>query len=88
MDFITWLQENNIQYSLTKNSGSFVFGLNNITVSDGILVIEEPCMLGRTPSNAVNLFIISYDGFVFQKNGKNLIIMADKFEAKNIPEAI
>lgn len=89
MDFILWLRENNIQYSLKPSASSYLFTLLGVSASDGILYIGHPCMLGRTPYNAVNLFILSYEGFVLTREGyKPLLIWADRFEVKTIPEVL
>ncbi len=89
MDFILWLEENYIPYSLKPSAGMYLFTLQGILATDGIMSVDSPCMLGRTPHNAVNLFILSYNGFVILREGRQpLLISSDKFEAITVPEVL
>lgn len=86
MDFLTWLEENNIQYSLKRSIDSYLFTLKDVTATNGILSIDYPCMLGRTPYSAVCLFVISYEDFILVKRDKtSLIISIDKFNIQRLP---
>lgn len=87
MDFIPWLQENGISYSLKEIEGGWLFTIENALASDGVLMIKPPCSYGRTAKTSVGLFIISYEGFFFCKNdgGKPLFISPDLLEVKTLP---
>lgn len=84
MDFLAWLNELGIHYYLSENIGGYIFGLKEVTLSNGLMSVKNPCMLGRSPKNSISLFIISYNGFVFSKGG--YIINADKFTVENSPQ--
>jgi hypothetical protein len=83
MDFLEWLQENDISFSLTESGNGWLFKLNDVKATDGNLVIDIPCNYGRTKYTAVALFLISYHGFFIQKGKKNLFIDSDVLEHKD-----